>query len=115
MRGKNHLAGLKNIGAKEEDYPYDPISTASAIVSRDRNDVQTCDAMVANFLGATKASLGTAIEFGWADANNKPIIMVMGPDDKFHDHLMLTQLAGYLVPDLESCATILTHLLTPGV
>ena len=117
MRGKNHLEGLANkITDREKDYPFNAISTASAIVARDHNDVMTCDAMVANFLGAPRASLGTAIEFGWAHAYRKPIIMIIEEDaDNVHNHLMLTDIAGYRVHTLEDAAIIVNHLFTPGV
>lgn len=117
MRGKNHLDGLtEKITDREADYPYNPISTASAIISRDHNDVMSCDAMVANFLDAPRASLGTAIEFGWAHAYRKPVIMIVEPDgSNVHNHLMLTEIAGYVVHDLESAAIIVNHLFTPGV
>lgn len=117
MRGKNHLDGLlEKITDREADYPYSPISTASAIVARDHNDVYLCDAMVANFLDAPRASLGTAIEFGWAHAYKKPIIMVVEPDgSNVHDHLMLTEIAGYRVHTLDDAAIVINHLFTPGV
>jgi len=117
MRGKNHLEGLTSvITDREKDYPASTISTGSAIVTRDHNDVMTCDAMVANFLDAPRASLGTAIEFGWAHAYRKPIIMIVEPDgSNVHDHLMLTNIAGYRVHSLEDAAIIVNHLFTPGV
>ena len=117
MRGKNHLDGLATkITDREANYPYNPISTASAIVARDHNDVMTCDAMVANFIGAPRASLGTAIEFGWAHSYKKPIIMIVEDDgSNVHDHLMLTDIAGYRVHSLEDAAVIIRHLFTPGL
>jgi len=77
--------------------------------------------MVACFLGAKqRASIGTAVEFGWADIYRKPIIMVIeeangAGQDNIHLHAMLTELAGYRVPTLEEAAHLVTHLLTPGV
>ena len=96
MRGKKHLEGL--VGAitdRAEDYPEGLTTAASNIVARDHNDVMLCDAMVVNFLGAPRASIGTAVEFGWANAYRKPIIMIIEPGtSNVHNHLMLTEMAG---------------------
>lgn len=128
MRAKDFLLDQHCLVGDPTMYPDHAIATPSGIVTRDRNDIRReCDAVVANFLGATKASIGTAIEFGWADAYGIPIVMVIeeggkiatGVDvyegDNPHWHAMLTELAGYRVPTLEEAAHIVTHLLTPGV
>lgn len=123
MRGKQFLAGREKLGhspAEFADY-QNAIASAPGIVCRDRNDVMTCNAMVACFLGAEKVSIGTCIEFGWADAFRKPIVMVIEkPDLRFplkqvnpHEHAMLLQMAGYVVYDLETAAEIVAFLLQP--
>lgn len=114
MRGKEYLKMETKLVGHPSMYPGSLMSTPSGIVTRDRNDVKSCDAMVACFLGCDKVSLGTCIEFGWADAFGKPIIMIM-EDENVHQHAMLTEIAGYLTPDLEEASAILYHLLTPGV
>lgn len=113
MRGKDFLQNVSNL--KGGDSAYDePIATSSAIVCRDRNDVKTADAMVACFLGTDKPSLGTAIEFGWADGWQIPIVMI-AEKDNVHQHIMMSHMAGYNVDTLEAGAALLTQLLTPGI
>jgi nucleoside 2-deoxyribosyltransferase len=115
MRGKDHLAGIEVIAGRNDAYKGNPMTSGKGITTRDRNDVRTCDLMVANFLGAPAGSLGTAIEFGWADAWRKPIITVMEPEGNPHDHLMITEIGGYIVHTLEHAARLATLILTPGV
>lgn len=131
MRGKDFL---KNAGALVGDpdmYPQHAMATAKGIMCRDGNDVMNCDLMVACFLGAEKASVGTAIEFGLAHAYRKPVILVIEPNGQMfrsnprpdeevpmvnpHWHGMIQAIAGYIVPTIEEAAHIAAHLLTPGI
>jgi nucleoside 2-deoxyribosyltransferase len=127
MRGKDYLMDEDVLAGDPDMYPEHLMSTPSGIVCRDRNDVKNCDVMVANFLEADVASIGTSIEFGWADAFVKPIVMVVEPDgiiqEKFgghivrnpHFHAMMTEMAGYVTNTVEEAANVCIHLLTPGV
>ena len=121
MRAKEFLSQEQVLVGDPDMYPEHQMATPSGIVTRDRNDVHTCDAMVACFLGARqRVSIGTVGECFWADAYRKPIIMVIEEangdgQDNIHLHAMLTELAGYRVPTLEEAAHLVTHLLTPGV
>lgn len=113
MRGKDFLQNMSNL--KGEDGAYtNPMATGPAIVCRDRNDVKTADAMVACFLGFYDKSLGTAVEFGWADAYRVPVVMIAEKDNP-HQHLMLANMCGYNVETLEEGALLLNQLLTPGI
>lgn len=122
MRHKKYLNTLQVLGLdgnSREVYNKNALSTAAGITTRDHNDVYTCDLVVANFLGAKTGSLGTAVEFGWASAYKKPIIMIVEGDfEDFknpHDHMMLNHLAGFRVSTLEEAAVIANTLLTPGI
>ncbi len=137
MRGKDFLMGEKNLKGDPNMYPSNALAKPSGILARDRNDVRNCDVMVACFLGAKDhPSLGTAVEFGWADAYRKPVVMVIEEDTtipyvnkdgitmheinsleipNIHLHAFLTEIAGYRVNDLEEAAQIVRCLLTPGV
>jgi nucleoside 2-deoxyribosyltransferase len=114
MRGCEHLKGTSKFTSLEKDYGVNPVTTAAAIVARDRNDVRTCDLMIVNFLGATQRSLGTAVEFGWADRYDKPIILIMEDEGNVHEHVMLTHLAGFRVRTLEDAVLLAEHILLPG-
>ena len=138
MRGKDSLMGEVDIQGDPDMYPSNALCSASGIVTRDRNDVKNCDVMVACFLGMTerKSSIGTCVEFGWADAYRKPVIMVIEDDPNgsytdsdgitrtivnsgkkanIHLHAFLTEIAGYRVNNLEEAAEIVRCLLAPGV
>ena len=111
MRAKDFLAGE---GVLEGSYAYNPMSSKQGILGRDRNDVHTCDLMIANFLeDAGNKSLGTAMEFGWADAWRKPIIMVAEQDNPHREHPMLNGASVYIVETLDEAAQLAKHLLLP--
>ena len=114
MRGKECLSNEKILQGHAKMYDDNILANASGIVSSDRYDVMNCDAVVANFLGASIVSIGTCIEFGWADAFRKPIIMLHDEND-LHDHAMLNEMAGYVTDDIAAAAAALTRLLTPGL
>lgn len=116
MRAKEFLkdSGILESGAS--GYRTNPIATPEGITTRDYNDVRTCDAMVACYLeGEGRESIGTAVEFGYAWAHQKPIVVIGSPDDVNIQHLMLERMRGYLVGTLEEGAHIISHLLTPGL
>lgn len=77
MREKEFLQKDQCIGATADYDSLHGFGTPQGILTRDSNDVRGCDAMVACFLGATRPSIGTCVEFGIALENRKPIIMVM--------------------------------------
>jgi nucleoside 2-deoxyribosyltransferase len=114
MRGKEELSGVKCLTGDPDAFKGSNIALPKSIVCRDRNDVYTCDVMVACFLGSERVSIGTCIEFGWADAFRKPIVMIAEDDDP-HRHLMVDTMAGYILGSLEDAAVIVNHLLTPVV
>ena len=99
MRAKKYLANIDTL--LQSSYPEHPLSTDDGITTRDRNDVMTCGLVLANFLGAKQASSGTPIEFGWADAWRKPVIMVMEPEGNPFDHGMMRSIAGFRVETLD--------------
>lgn len=113
MRGKEFLASKegKLFGAYDEH----PISTKAGILGRDRNDVKTCDLMVACFLeDEGHTSMGTSMEFGWADAWRKPVILVAEKDNLHRMHPMLNGASTYTVETLEEAADLARLLLTPS-
>lgn len=125
MRAKDHLSELTKISGKGDAYD-NFMSSGRGVVCRDRNDVKTADAVVFNFLGADKASVGSCIEIGWADAWQKPTVLVMednglAVDDgnimvpNPHDHLMVDEICGYRVCDLTQAAFAVKWLLTSGL
>jgi nucleoside 2-deoxyribosyltransferase len=109
MRGKEYLASEKSIS----DEYVNPLSSAKGITTRDRNDSTLCDIVLFNLLGATKVSIGSMIEYGWADAARRPIITVIEKSGNPHDHSMLRELTGYRVEELDEGLSIARAILTP--
>ena len=86
MRGKKHLAGIKNI-APSGRYQDTIMSSPKGILMRDMNDVRNRDMIVFNLLGAKRVSIGTMFEYGWATAFHKPIVTIVEEDwNNPHDH-----------------------------
>lgn len=115
MRGKDVLKDATTLHRASAAYETSPITSANGITNRDRNDVFTADLMVANFLGAEKGSLGTAVEFGWANAWGVPIITVIEKEGNPHDHMMLNYMTMYRVDNIEDAAKLSQMLLLEGV
>jgi len=101
MRGKDYLAHLKSISGTGEEYAHlGVLSTQKSVVTRDRFDTRTSDVILMNMLGAERVSIGTMIEAGWADAFRVPIVLAI-EDGNVHQHMMLREVAGFIVPTLE--------------
>lgn len=114
MRGKAYLAAMVDPigGTPDEAYTRHAISSVAGVVARDRNDVYTCGAVLAYLRDTDRASIGTMVEFGWADAFRKPIITVLDKSGP-HYHMFVTQLSGYVVETLEEGLQIARILLAP--
>jgi nucleoside 2-deoxyribosyltransferase len=106
MRGKDHLRGVESI----KGYGEHPFSTPKGITTRDRFDVTRCDAILVNFDGAQRVSIGTVMEIAWADMLRKPIVVVMGEDNP-HYHAMIREAAGFIVPTLDEAIALVAVML----
>lgn len=115
MRGKDYLKMIPTIGGtSSEAYTrMSVISHPKGVITRDRWDVATCDAVLMNLLGAERVSIGTMIEAGWADAHRKPVIVVR-EEKNIHSHMMLDEIAGYTVDNLEEAVHIVKLLFFKG-
>lgn len=107
MRFKAHLRYEEAIAGS---YEGSTMSSQKGLTARDHNDVYTCDLVLANFLGAEIPSLGTALEFGWASAYRKPVVMV-AEEDNVHQHPMLREVAGFIVPTLQQALSVVIAVL----
>lgn len=106
MRAKHYLAHLKSISGTGEEYAdLGVLSTQKSVTTRDRFDTRTADLVLMNLLGAKKISIGTMIEAGWADAFRVPIVLVIEPDN-IHHHMMLREVAGFIVPTLQEALDV---------
>ena len=86
-------------------------------VQDDLRMIRECDAVIANLLGATRPSIGTMAEMGYAHALDKPIVVVMSEKrfDDPHDHPFVYSLASEIVSTLNAAAVGLPNLLGMGM
>lgn len=98
MRGKDYLLQETSIGDAYDDYV---LSCQRGIMSRDFNDCKRADVLIVNFVGAERASIGTAMEIAWAFQNQTPVIAVMEERGNIHDHAMIREAINYRVTTLE--------------
>jgi nucleoside 2-deoxyribosyltransferase len=117
LRGKEYLKGDRMIA---DSYMQHRMSTAKAIMVRDAFDVRSADAVVVNFQGAQRVSIGTVMEIAWAWDRNKPVIAIFDepgtPDPAvyapgtaprdIHEHAMLNEAISWKVYNLEDAAEI---------
>ena len=104
MRGKTYLANLPVIDDKPREDTL--LSSQQSITTRDRFDVMSSDMVIFNFLGATKASIGSCIEIGWSDAFRKPAILVVEKEGNIHDYSMIRAICGWRVDNLDDAIRI---------
>src|SRR3990167_11252664 len=88
-------------------------ATQRGIVTNDRRSIFVCDAVIMNLSHAKKVSIGSCVEFGWADAYRKPVIVIMpNPDFNPHDHAFIWELSSYVVYTLDDALDVVIQLLT---
>lgn len=103
---------LRQYGTLAQYINIHPLSTNSGITHRDRFDVMNCDAVLAYFPAEIdRVSIGTCIEFGWADICRKPVVMVRA-EGSAYDHAMLNEIAGWITPDFDQGIEIITAILS---
>lgn len=107
MREKGHLNHSQILLEPDENV----ISSQRGSITRDRYDVMTCDIFLANLLNAEKISVGTMVEYRWADAYRKPIITVIEKQNNIHDHAFIRELTGFRVETLEEGLQVVSALL----
>lgn len=113
MRAKNALSNAGRISSNCHDYAdRGPFFVSKGIMTRDFNDVKTCDALLVNLLGLTKPSMGTVMELGWAFALQKPAIVVMERNGNPHDnHPMVLEAIGFRVETMDEAIDALAVVL----
>jgi hypothetical protein len=107
MRHKEYLSKESSIAAAYESHV---MSCARGITTRDRMDCMRSNMVIANFLGATKVSIGSVMEVAWADSARIPIVLVIDKDN-LHEHPMISECAGFIVTTLKEGLTVLERTL----
>ena len=68
--------------------------------------------MLANLLGLEKITIGTMVEYGWADAYRKPVITVIEKTGNIHEHYFVRELTAFRVETLEKGLSVAKAILT---
>ena len=110
LRAKPYL--LQEISIKDA-YDEFTLSSQKGITTRDRMDVMRSDMLLVNLLGAKKVSIGSVIEIAWADMLRKPIILVTERTGNVHDHAMIREMCGFIVPTLDEAIHVAISVLSP--
>jgi nucleoside 2-deoxyribosyltransferase len=116
LRRKDFLKSREVLGASdviEGSYDVHPLSTARGIFTRDRNDVKTSDAILINFLGADRVSIGTVMEAAFAFDDRIPVIAISEPDNIHWKHPFIQEAIGYRVDTLEEGIDVVASILLP--
>lgn len=104
---------LREHGVLEDQYQgINALSDGRGIIARDRNDVRRRDMVLANLVGAERVSIGTVMEIAWADAFRTPVVIAMEPEN-VHQHAMVVESVGFIVPTLEEAIEIVKAVLLP--
>lgn len=127
MRHEGHLAEMTG-PLTEGSYPEHPFSTGKMLVAKDKLDIERCEVMVVNLLGAKKVSIGTVMEIGMAFQLGKTIVLVMEDKgtfdpgvygasfgDNIHEHPFVTEPAAVRVNNLDAAVAIVNSLLSEGI
>lgn len=110
LRGKEYLAS--ELALKDNYVECHPISSEDGIMTRDFYDVTRSDALLVNFLGCTRVSIGTVMEIAWAHMLRKPVVVIM-EETNIHQHSMLRKASSLIVPTLNSGIDLVKRLISP--
>ena len=111
MRAKEELKGFATIDEKLV-HTTNPLCTDKSITTRDRFDAYNSDLVLVNLLNADKVSIGTMVEYGWADAYRKPVITIM-EKGSIHDHVMIREISGFRAQTLDEGIELAVKILSP--
>jgi nucleoside 2-deoxyribosyltransferase len=109
MRHKDYLSSEKSVA---DSYEKHVMSCARGIMARDYFDSTRADILLVNLLGATRVSIGTVMEIGFAYTKQIPIVLVIEKDN-IHRHSMLLEAAGFIVDNLEDGIATVERVLLP--
>lgn len=107
LRAKDYLRSVGELTALCEGYgDLNCLSAPRGIMTRDRYDATHCNALLVNFLGATRVSIGTAMEIAWADLARIPVVVAMEAKGNPHDHGMINEAIGFRVTTIDEAIDV---------
>lgn len=120
MRHEGHLAEMKQAMSAEALRSYETaknhlFSHPKMIVSKDFLDIERCQIMVVNLIGASKVSQGTLVEYGYAKAKGKTIVTIMEKEGNPHTTPFISVVSDVVVETLEDAAMVVNSLMSEGV
>lgn len=114
LRAKSYLRPYSDKhGVIDNTYENHVLSSQRGIFGRDFNDCICRDLLFVNFLGATRASLGTAMEIAWAYHARKPIVVCIEESGNLNDHAMLMEACRFRVDNLDEGIAVAKTILLP--
>lgn len=111
LRGKDYLRDVGEL--KDQYHELNVLSSGKGITTRDRWDCQRADVVLMNLVGAERVSIGSVMEAAWADAARVPLVLAM-EEGGLHDHAMMREVAGYVVPTLDQAVETTLAILSYG-
>jgi hypothetical protein len=101
MRGFDHLRDETQL---KHTYVGHPFTKQRGIMQRDYFDVCRSTALLVNFLGAKKLSIGTPMELAWTYHLRKPVVVVMEEDgtNPYDHHPMLLEAVDFRTASLDA-------------
>lgn len=119
MRHEGHLAEMKTAMSVEALKAFEKeknhiFSHPRMIVSKDMLDIEQCDLVVVNLLGAVKVSQGTVWEMGYAKGKGKQIVVITDSDN-VHNSPFIKESANVVVDNLDDAILIVNSLLSEGI
>lgn len=110
LRGFEHLIAAD--GTIHPDHVNHPLRDPQAFTRRDFWDVRRCDVLFCCFLGATRVSIGTAMEIAVAHELHKYIVVVMEKQN-IHRYPMILDCASVVADNLDDAIEYTKAALLP--
>lgn len=108
LRGKDYL---KDKGELHSGTYDGTLTSQKGIMGRDYFDCTSSTVVIFNFLGAKKASIGTAMELAWCYQKQIPTVVIMEKEGNIHDHVMVREAITYRVETLGEAVAVTKMLL----
>lgn len=112
LRFKDYLANLQSISGHGREYAdLGVLSTAPAVLARDKFDVLRVDMLAGNFLDCDRVSIGSMFEQAWAHQAHKPVAVAAPAEGHPHDHMFFNGTVGFRVDTLEALRDVVIAVL----
>lgn len=84
--------------------------TATGICAQDEFFIDQSDWILANFVGASRTSIGSVWELGYAWGKGKKIMSVLTPGDVLHDHPFVRRRSHVFTQNLDEAIDFFKHI-----